>query len=331
MARHAKGVDRQSAQPEGVKAGIQLVTSISHAFSSGPKRSAMRRIGRRTRRGADDVRHAFRTRWLSWKARGGHVLAAALGISITVGSAQAADPIEIGAIYSLTGTYRVTEAPALKAARLALRQINDSGGIRGRPIELIHIDGKSSEAAVVAATRQLVHRAGVVAIIGVFDSAFFRASAGIAQNAGIPYICTGGTQPDLPALIGPFAHMMAFGDDQQAYVAATFAARELGAETAFVLYNAALNYTRGAAGFFKERFKQQGGVILGEWSYLSGDTDYQSFIDAVLGMEQPPDVVYAAMNPGEAGSFVRPPAIHLDHAIIDVELEVIDEPAPELT
>jgi hypothetical protein len=71
----------------------------------------------------------------------------------------------------------------------------------------------------------------------------------IAQDAGIPYICTGGTQPDLPALIGPFAHMMAFGDDQQTYLAATFAAQDLRAETALVLYNADLNYTRGAAGF----------------------------------------------------------------------------------
>jgi branched-chain amino acid transport system substrate-binding protein len=239
------------------------------------------------------------------KALGGHVFAVALGLSIAVASAQAADPIKLGAIYSLMGTYVVTEAPALKAARLAVREINDSGGIRGRPIELIHIDGKSDQAAVVAATRHLVHRAGVIAIVGVFDSAFFRNSAVIAQDAGIPYICTGGTQPDLPALIGPFAHMMAFGDDQQAYVAAPFAAQDLGAETAFVLYNAELNYTRGAARFFKERFREHGGLILGQGSYLSGDTDYASITAAILGMKAPPDVIYAAMNPSEAGSFVR--------------------------
>jgi branched-chain amino acid transport system substrate-binding protein len=239
------------------------------------------------------------------KALGKQVFAVALGLSITLGSAHAADPIKLGAIYSLRGTYVVTEAPALKAARLAVREINDSGGIRGRPIELIHIDGKSDQAAVVAATRQLVHRAGVIAIVGVFDSAFFRTSAVIAQDAGIPYICTGGTQPDLPALIGRFAHMMAFGDDQQAYVAATFATQDLRAKTAFVLYNAELNYTRGAAGFFKERFKEHGGVVLGEGNYPSGNPDYASFTAAILGIKPPPDVVYAAMNPDEAGSFVR--------------------------
>jgi branched-chain amino acid transport system substrate-binding protein len=239
------------------------------------------------------------------KALGEHVFAVILGLSITVASVQAADPLKLGAIYSLEGTYAATEAPALKAARLAVREINDSGGIRGRPLELIHINGKSDQAAVVAATRQLVHRAGVIAIVGVFDSAFFRTSAVIAQDAGIPYICTGGTQPDLPALIGPFAHLMAFGDDQQAYVAATFAAQDLRAETAFVLYNADLNYTRGTAGFFKERFEEHGGVVLGEASYLSGDPNYASITAVILGMKPPPDVIYAATNPSEAGSFVR--------------------------
>jgi hypothetical protein len=46
------------------------------------------------------------------KALGEHVFAVALGLSITVASAKAAEPIKLGAIYSLEGTYAVTEAPA---------------------------------------------------------------------------------------------------------------------------------------------------------------------------------------------------------------------------
>ena len=62
------------------------------------------------------------------------VFAAAVGVFGTAGFPIAADPIKVGAIFSLTGTYAMTELPARKAARLAVKEINEKGGIKGRPI-----------------------------------------------------------------------------------------------------------------------------------------------------------------------------------------------------
>ena len=87
----------------------------------------------------------------------------------------------------------------------------------------------------------------MTAIIGVCDSGFYLASAPIAQDAGIPYLDTGGTVPNLPEQIGEFAHMMPFGDDYQAYVAAEFAMKDLGAKTAFLLRDGDTDYTRAIA------------------------------------------------------------------------------------
>jgi branched-chain amino acid transport system substrate-binding protein len=230
---------------------------------------------------------------------------AAVGVTLLPTFAGAEDPIKMGAIYSLTGSYATIEDPALKGAKLAVKQVNAAGGVKGHQIELIHYDGKSQLADIANAAQRLVHEDKVTTIVGVTDSGFYLASAPIAQDAGIPYLDTGGTVPTLPEQIGDYAHMMPFGDDYQAYVAAEFAMKDLGAKTAFVLRDGDSDYTRAIAQFFQERFQKRGGKVIEESSYHTGDTDYSSHITKIRGTSPQPDVIYAAMNPGDDATFVR--------------------------
>ncbi len=232
-------------------------------------------------------------------------LTLAIGLSVLAGTALAAEPIKLGAIYSVTGGYAVIEDPALKAAKLAVKEINAAGGIKGRPIEMIHYDGKSTLADIANAAQRLVHEDKVIAIIGVADSGFYLASAPIAQDAGIPYLDTGGTVPNLPEQVGEFGHMMPFGDDYQAFVAADFALKDLGAKTVFLLRDADSDYTRAIAAFFKERFNERGGKIIDESSSHLGDTDYSAHITRIRSLDPQPDVIYSALNPGDDATFVR--------------------------
>jgi len=232
-------------------------------------------------------------------------LALAIGLTAMAGAAFAAEPIKLGSIYSLTGSYAVIEDPALKGAKLAVKEINAAGGIKGRPIQLIQYDGKSTLADIANAAQRLVHEDKVIAIVGVADSGFYLASAPIAQDAGIPYLDTGGTVPNLPEQVGEFAHMMPFGDDYQAYVAAEFAQKDLGAKSAFILRDGDTDYTRAIAGFFKEKFTKLGGKIVDESSYHTGDTDYSAHVTKIRSLNPQPDIIYAAMNPGDDATFVR--------------------------
>jgi len=231
--------------------------------------------------------------------------AAVIGLAIAATGATAQDVIKLGSIYSLTGSYATIEDPALKGAKLALKQVNAAGGVQGKQIELIQYDGKSTLEDIANAAQRLVHEDQVIAIVGVCDSGFYLASAPIAQDAGIPYLDTGGTVPNLPEQIGEFAHMMPFGDDYQAYVAAEFAMNDLGAKTAFMLRDGDTDYTRAIAQFFTERFTAKGGKIIEESSYHTGDTDFSSHITKIRGTNPAPDVIYAAMNPGDDATFVR--------------------------
>lgn len=233
------------------------------------------------------------------------LLAFPVGLIVAIGAAKAAEPVKIGAIYSLTGSYAALEDPALKGARLAIEEINQAGGVKGRPLELVHYDGKSTLSDIANAALQLVHKDKVTAIIGVTDSEYYLASAPIAQDAGIPYLDTGGTVPNLPEQIGEFGHMMPFGDDYQAFVAADFAIADLGAKSAFLLRDADFAYTRAIAQFFRQRFEEKGGNIADESSFHTGETDYSTHVSRIRSIEPQPDVIYAAMNPGDDARFVR--------------------------
>jgi len=235
----------------------------------------------------------------------GTLALAALSLGALMATAGAQEPIKLGAIYSLTGSYATIEDPAYKAAKLAVKQINDAGGIKGRPIELIHYDGKSTLEDIANAAQRLVHEDKVIAMIGVADSGFFLASAPIAQDAGIPYLDTGGTVPNLPEQVGEYGHMMPFGDDYQAFVAADFALGDLGAKTAFLLRDGDTDYTRAIATFFEQRFTEKGGKLLDSSTYHTGDTDYSSHITKIRSLDPQPDIIYAAMNPGDDATFVR--------------------------
>ena len=54
----------------------------------------------------------------------------------TSGIAVTDDTVTVGILHSLTGTMAISETGAQEAEKLAIKQINDMGGILGRKIEL---------------------------------------------------------------------------------------------------------------------------------------------------------------------------------------------------
>ena len=60
--------------------------------------------------------------------------------------AASGDPIKIGAILSLTGTYAGLGEPEKNLIEMEVKKINDAGGINGRPVEVIIEDDATDEA-----------------------------------------------------------------------------------------------------------------------------------------------------------------------------------------
>lgn len=215
--------------------------------------------------------------------------------------------IKIGALWNITGSMSSIDEPGYKGMQLAADQINATGGLLGQKIELVVIDGKTDQTAVANAASRLVDVDKVSVVGGLNDSTFALAAGSILQDAGVPFVIAGATLPDLPDQIGDYAFLVPFGDNIQGYAGAEFAFHELGAKTAYLLYDTAYDYSVALQGFFAERWTEIAGAnsILLTDTYKSGDKDFSAQIARLKALEPQPDILYIAAVPDDVGNLVQ--------------------------
>lgn len=103
-----------------------------------------------------------------------------------------ANPVTVGAIVSLTGTYAGLGGPEKQAIELEVERINKAGGINGRTLEVVFEDDATDEAKAVAAASKLIEQDEVVAIIGATGTGQSMAIRSEIQRAGIPQVSMAG-------------------------------------------------------------------------------------------------------------------------------------------
>src|SRR5260221_459656 len=64
-------------------------------------------------------------------------------LSLGVQSGQAADPVKVGILHSLSGTMAISEAPIKEVVLMAIEEINAAGGVLGRKVEPVIEDPAS--------------------------------------------------------------------------------------------------------------------------------------------------------------------------------------------
>ncbi|MEU9592818.1 ABC transporter substrate-binding protein [Streptomyces sp. NPDC048193] len=98
--------------------------------------------------------------------------------------------VRIGALVPLTPP-GWTEAGRhlLAGLELAAHEVNDGGGILGRPLELVVRDTAADPDRAVAAVEELAGL-GVAALTGEYHSVVARAAAGRADALGLPFLCS---------------------------------------------------------------------------------------------------------------------------------------------
>ncbi|MGK8508238.1 ABC transporter substrate-binding protein [Nocardia asiatica] len=98
--------------------------------------------------------------------------------------------IRIGALVPLTRPGWVTAGRHLLAGlELAVREVNDTGGILGRPLELVIRDTAADPRKAEAAVQELAGL-GVAAVAGEYHSVVARAAAARADAVGLPFLCS---------------------------------------------------------------------------------------------------------------------------------------------
>lgn len=105
-------------------------------------------------------------------------------------------PIQLGALFSLTGFGAKAGSGELAAARMAVAEINAHGGVLGRPMELQVEDTQSDLKTTVTAYRRLLANEKLCGVVGPNWNEFTQVVAPIARSEGMPTITPSAYQDD---------------------------------------------------------------------------------------------------------------------------------------
>ena len=115
-------------------------------------------------------------------------LAALLAMALIAGPAIAAEPVRIGVTTILSGSDAARGQTEQYGIELALQEINEAGGVLGRPVEAFYGDNASSPLAGIAAVHRLIEQQHVPVIIGALLTAVTHAIMPVVQDAKVPLV-----------------------------------------------------------------------------------------------------------------------------------------------
>ncbi len=204
-------------------------------------------------------------------------------------SAPSTQPIKVGILHSLTGTMAISERSVVDATLLAIEELNAQGGVLGRKIEPIVVDGQSSEERFAELADQLIHRDQVSVLFGCWTSAsrkrvkpvvedadhllFYPVQyEGLEQSPNIIYTGAAPNQQIIPAVKWSFDHL----------------------GKRFFLIGSDYVFPRTANAIIKAQVDALGGEIVGEYYLQLGTKDVAEAVHAIAQTQ--PDVILNTIN-----------------------------------
>lgn len=218
------------------------------------------------------------------------------------GGAASGDPIVLGFPADLTTDWAYYDSPMNEGAQFAVDQINEAGGVLGRPLELKTVDMRNDVAEAAKVTQQLIDD-GAVYLIGTVGDGVL-AEGSVACAAGVP-ISTGlGTAPSLVGDMGECAYQVVMSDNIQAAVLAEYGLAQ-GYRDAYVLGSNEIPYTKDLPLFFADAFENGGGTVVGTDQYKIGAGDYSAVVTKLANVDPEPDAVFTPMFLPDSAVFLR--------------------------
>lgn len=207
------------------------------------------------------------------------------------GSAPAAEdgPIKIGTIQPISGPVSIYGIMSQQGIELAIKEINEAGGVLGRQLELVVEDDEANPEKTKNAFTKLVTNDGVVAIIGALTSKSTLAITADAQARKIPLITHASTN-DTVTDAGDYIFRSCYNDSFQGTVVAQYAFETMGKKNAAILFDNTNDYSKGLTENFKKKFEEMGGTIIAEESYATGDVDFNAQLTSIKSKN--PDVLF---------------------------------------
>jgi branched-chain amino acid transport system substrate-binding protein len=203
-------------------------------------------------------------------------------------------PIRLGLIAELSGPLAFYGSETNRAAVVMAKEINGSGGLLGRPVELISRDSKGTVTEAVRQARDLLLTENVDFLLHSINSAECVAVSSVAKQAQ-KILISNCANDDFTGKDGNnYAfRIVNITTRTQGYAGAEYIHKNLmGRGNRYFTIAHDFAFGRLSVGYFKERMKALNPMaeFIGEaWPKLN-ESDYTSFITALI--EAKPDVVF---------------------------------------
>ena len=226
---------------------------------------------------------------------------AVLAIVLASGCVTPSDKeVKIGTLLPLTGDLAAYGGPMEDGARLAIKEVNENGGVLGSDIKLVTTDSQTTGVAAVGAMNQLVTIDKVPAVIGAAGSGVSLAIINIAVSNHVVQISPSNTAPDFETYPDDGFYYRTVPSDALQGKAMAKLASERGYVNASTLV---LNNPYGA-GFeevFKGEFEKLGGTVIDRVKYDPNGVTFDSEVDKVSASN--PEVIILVGYP-DTGSII---------------------------
>ncbi len=107
------------------------------------------------------------------------------------------DVVRLGAVNPLTGKLGNHGQEILSGIESAVQEINESGGIQGRPVQLLSRDDQSHPETAINQVQDLIYREKVAALTGGYVDSLVGPISQLASQAQVPYVASASLQKDL--------------------------------------------------------------------------------------------------------------------------------------
>ncbi len=230
--------------------------------------------------------------------------ACALGTVMAAGAASA-QPIVIGVSTPQTGVAAVASEWEMWGVNLAVEEINASGGVLGRKLELMVLDNKCNPSEGVNVANKLVE-AKVAAIEGSHCSSAHLASMKIVADAKIPMITGIASNSQITELAGPGRNEYSFrispGDSAMMNALGIYLGNKKSWKTVAIVAEDT-DFGRGGADAFKAVAEKAGVTIVSTDFHPPNAPDFTTILTRL--QQRRPDAIATFQVGGDSINFLR--------------------------
>jgi len=219
----------------------------------------------------------------------GIVLAVSLCLVTGTTPVQAAGTVKVGIVLPLTGSLAKFGEIERQSFQMALEEINASGGINGKKLDLLIEDTTGRPDVGRSVVEKLITKDKVVMIGGGYSSSVTYATAGVCQQNRIPFLVNTGSADKITTSGWDYIFRLNPPVSKYASGVRSLLAQVIKPRTVAILHENSLFGTKGAKSFSKT-CKKLGIKVLMKEGYEHGGIDFKPILIKVK--QKNPDIVY---------------------------------------